>query len=89
MALPHEAEHFFYHATVKNSAGEKILVSYDQVQSMAYGYEDIIKNLHLKIGYNTAKKLVNEWTNQVDYSVKIRNLKEEAKDDDEESGIED
>jgi len=89
LALPHEAKHFFYRATVKSPIGEKVLISLDQAQSLFYPYEDVIKNLQIMIGYKTAKKLVMEGTNQVDYSVKIRNLKEEAKDDDEESGIED
>ena len=43
----------------------------------------------LLIGFNNAKNFVMKGTNQVDFSVKIRKLKEEAKDDDEESGIED
>ena len=43
----------------------------------------------LLIGFNNAKNSVTKGTNQVDFSVKIRNLKPEAEDDDEESGIED
>ena len=41
------------------------------------------------IGVKSAKKLIRPGTNQVDFSLKIRNLKEEAKDEDDESGIDD
>ena len=36
-----------------------------------------------------AKKYAMEDTNEVNYAMKIRNLKDEAKDEDEESGIDD
>ena len=36
-----------------------------------------------------AKRYAMKDTNQLDYTVKIRNLKDEAKDEDEESGIDD
>ena len=39
--------------------------------------------------FQKAKGYAMKDTNQVDYTVKIRNLKDEAKDEDEESGIDD
>ena len=41
------------------------------------------------IGVKNAKRFVKRGTNSVNFSLKVRNLKDEAKDDDEESGIDD
>ena len=41
------------------------------------------------LGIKKAKGYAMKDTKQVDYTVKIRNLKDEAKDEDEESGIDD
>ena len=43
----------------------------------------------LHVRHPKSQRICYEDTNQVDYTVKIRNLKDEAKDEDEESGIDD
>ena len=57
---------------------------------MIESHEDVIEKENcLVIGFKNTKRFVMKGTNQVDFSVKIRNLKDEAKDDKEESGIDD
>ena len=46
------------------------------------------EELAFNFGYITAKKFINE-NSELKYSLTIRNLKDEAKDPDEESGISD
>ena len=53
-------------------------------------HQDVIENGNCAIiVVKSAKKLIKPGTNQVDFSLKIRSLKEEAKDEDDESGIDD
>ena len=90
LALPDEAKNYFFHAYVKNSNGENVLTYYDQVRSLVESHEEVIENENcFIIGVKQAKKFVKEDTKQVDFSMKIRNIKDEAKDEDEESGIDD
>ena len=90
LALPDEAKNYYFHAYVKNADGENVLTYYNQVLSMVESHEKVIENQNcFIIGAKNVKKFVKEGTNQVDFSVKIRNLKDEAKDEDDESGIDD
>ena len=88
LALPQEAKNFYYHACMKNSMGEVVTTYYEQARSMVFSYKEIIENGHCFLFHQ--KRIENmDGTDYVDFSVKIRNLKDEAKDDDEESGIDD
>ena len=90
MALPDEAKNYFFYAYVKNFKGENVMIYYDQVRSLVESHEEVIENGNcFIIGVKQAKKFVKEDTKQVDFSMKIRNIKDEAKDEDEESGIDD
>ena len=90
LALPEEAKNYYFHAYMKNANGENVLAYYGQVRSMVETHEQVIKNQDcFIIGDKNALKFVKEGTKQVDFSLKIRNLKDEAKDDEEESGIDD
>ena len=90
LATPDEAKHFYFHAYVKDNNGENVETYYRQVRSLVESHEDVIENGNCAIiVVKSAKKLIKPGTNQVDFSLKIRNLKEEAKDEDDESGIDD
>ena len=90
LATPDEAKHFYFHAYVKDNNGENVETYYRQVRSLVESHEDVIENGNCAIiVVKSAKKLIKPGTNQVDFSMKIRSLKEEAKDEDDESGIDD
>ena len=90
LATPDEAKHFYFHAYVKDNNGENVETYYRQVRSLVESHEDVIEKENcVIIGVKSAKKLIKPGTNQVDFSLKIRSLKEEAKDDSDESGIDD
>ena len=90
LALPEEAKNYYFHAYVKNANGENVLTYYGQVRSMVETHEEVIKNQKcFIIGDMNALQFVKEGTNQVDFFLKIRNLKDEAKDEEDESGIDD
>jgi len=90
LALPDEAKNYYFHAYMKNANGENVLTYYDQVRSMVETHEKVIADgTCFSMAVQNAKRFVKEGTNQVDFSLKIRNLKDEAKDDEEESGIDD
>ena len=75
---------------VKDNNGENVETYYRQVRSLVESHEDVIEKENcVIIGVKSAKKLIKPGTNQVDFSLKIRSLKEEAKDDSDESGIDD
>ena len=58
-----------------------------QVHTVDEGADDIITSGSLlTFGVNAAKRSLNE-EKQLDFNITIRNLKEEAKDDDMESGV--
>ena len=60
------------------------------VRSVVECHDWIIENANcFALNVIRAKKYAMKDTNEVDFRVKIRNLKDEAKDDDEESGIDD
>ena len=59
-------------------------------RSLTEDYNQIIENEDCFVfGVTSAKKYSDKTTNKLQYTVQIRNLKEEAKDDSEESGIDD
>ena len=90
LALPDDAENYYYHSCLENGSGEKILTFYGQARSLSENHDDIIKNEDCFVfGVITAKKHADKVTNQLQYNIKIRNIKDEAKDDSEESGIDD
>lgn len=90
LGLPDEAKNFYFHANVQNENGENVHAYYDQVRSLVESPDEVMENENcFIIGLKNAKKFVKRGTNSVDVSLKIRNLKDEAKDDDEESGIDD
>ena len=74
LALPDEAKNYFYHASLENGSGEKILTFYGQARSMIENYEDIITNEDCFVfGVTTAKKYADKHTNQLQYRLfKIR-----------------
>ena len=68
LALPDEAKNYFYHASLENGSGEKILTFYGQARSMIENYEDIIANEDCFVfGVTTAKKYADKQTNQLQY----------------------
>ena len=68
--------------------GEKFIFS-GPVDTLDQGGDEIIASESLlTIGINAAKRSLNE-EKQLNFEITIRNLKEEAKDDDNESGISD
>ena len=68
LALPDEAKNYFYHASLENGSGEKILTFYGQARSMIENYEDIIANEDCFVfGVTTAKKYADKHTNQLQY----------------------
>ena len=90
LALPHEAKKFQVHVTIKNAMGETVNDYYEQARSMVESHDLIIEDERcFSLGIKKAKRYAMKDTNQVDYTVTIRNLKDEAKDEDEESGIDD
>ena len=90
LALPDEAKNFYFHACVKNENGDDVLTYYDQVHSLVESPMEVMQNENCFIfGVKKAKKFMKTGTTLVDYSLKIRSLKDEAKDEDEESGIDD
>ena len=61
-----------------------------QVRSVVECHDFIIEKENcFTLSVKKAKRYATKDKNQLDYTVKIRNLKDEAKDEDEESGIDD
>ena len=88
LALPHEAKKFQVHVTIKNAMGETVNDYYEQARSMVESHDLIIEDERcFSLGIKKAKRYAMKDTNQVDYTVTIRNLKDEGKGEDEESGI--
>ena len=90
MALPDEAKHFKFQVCVKNAMGEIVRTYYEQVQSIAEDFDTVMEKENCwMLSVKKAKIYSENDTKQLKYSLKIRNLKDEAKDEDEESGIDD
>ena len=90
LALPDVAKHFQVQITVKDANGKTVIDYPEQVRSVAECHDFIIENENcFTLSVKKAKRFAMKDTNQVDYTIKIRNLKDEAKDEDEEYGIDD
>ena len=71
---------------MEHPISEKKLEWRDQVRSYESHDKVVADELAFDFSYVAAKKFTNE-NSELEYSVEIRNLKDEAKDDNEESGI--
>ena len=93
LATPDEARNYLSCFTMEHSTDEKEfkMTWSGKVHSLFEAHDNIVsKKLAFNFGYVTAQEFVSTWFSrlaEVKYSVKIRNLKEEAKDDNEESGV--
>ena len=84
LGSPDEAKNFFCHITCKNIAKGAKIIYFDQVRSVDEDYETIIDNgdaFIIKRTFNDKEKS--------EISYELRNMKEEAKDENYESGIDD
>ena len=89
MASPLEAKKYAYTLSVNGENGNKFSTFNDYAKPLDEGNEEIIENqIVFMIGIEAIKKIRNE-NQKLLVEVTIRDLKEEAKDDDEESGVED
>ena len=81
-----EAKKYSSTISIENKFGEKFNFT-GPVHTLDEGPDDIIASGSLlSIGINAAKRSLNE-EKKLDFKITIRNLKEEAKDDDMESGV--
>jgi len=86
MGSSDEAKKFSCKISVSNKDGEEFTYT-GKIHTFDEKYEDIIASESLfKIGNNAIKKSLDE-KKRLCFELTIRNLKEEAKDDDEESGV--
>ena len=86
MGSSDEAKNYSYTCSIENDIGQKFLYS-GPVHTLDDNSDDIIASgALLTIAVSAAKKSLN-FLNQLEVEITIRNLKEEAKDDDMESGV--
>ena len=84
-----EAKKYACTSSIKNKNGIEKFIYSGLVHTLDKGYEDIISSGSLlTIGVDAAKSSLNDKKN-LEVEITIRNLKEEAKDDDMESGVSD
>ena len=84
-----EAKKYLCTISVKNKIGNEEFNYSGTVHTLDKGYEDIIASGSLlSIGVDAAKRSLDD-QNSLEVEFTIRNLKEEAKDDDMESGVSD
>ena len=84
-----EAKNYFYHAKVKNGFTKEELTYSGQVRSLGQNKEEITKAFNAFCIPVAKVKDFRDANSNLVIEYKIRNMKEEAKDDDEESGIDD
>ena len=89
-----EAKKYFYHISIKNGITGQEISGFEQVCSIDEEKDDIIKNDKAFVNKTSKiRKFTIECEKQrksyATFNVEIRNMKEEAKDSDEESGISD
>ena len=90
LCLPEEAELLFYHAFLTDKNDVNVATVYEQVRSMVESPDSVIEDGYCFIlDVQKAKRYAMDGGNKVNFSVQITSLKEEAKDEDEESGIDD
>ena len=86
---PDEAKNYFYHAKIKSGESKQEMTYSGQVRSLSETKQKIMNAFDaFYIPHAKVKKFQDENSKLV-IEYKIRNMKEEAKDDDEESGIDD
>merc|ERR1712062_780151 len=86
---PDVAKNFYYHVKIKNASGVELTFN-DQVRSLSEYYHDIINRSFKAFSMPIARvKEFLDDNSQMVFEFQIRNMKEEAKDDNEESGISD
>ena len=89
MASPLQAKKYAYTLSVIGKNGNTFITFNDYAKPLDEGVDEIIENqLVFMIGTEAIKKIRNE-NERLPVEITIRDLKEEAKDDDEESGVED
>ena len=81
-----EAKKFSYTLSITDETGEQKYIFHGKVFTLEK--DDPVKGSVFMIGAEDAKEIYDE-KSKFDVNVTIRNLKEEAKDDDEESGVSD
>ena len=88
LGSPKEAEHFRYELKIKKEAGKGIQF-FGKVRSINEDYKTFLESDDtFEMSRGMVKKYLNE-ESKLEYTFNIRNLKEEAKDEDFESGIDD
>merc|ERR1712062_429817 len=88
LADPNVAKNFYYHVKIKNASGVELTFN-DQVRSLSESYNDITGSFKaFFIPIARVKEFMDD-NSQMVFEYQIRNMKEEAKDDNEESGISD
>ena len=86
---PEVAKNFFYHVRIKKENTGEELTYFGQVRSLNEKCEDITESFEaFVVGVVKAKKFLDDNGN-LTLEYKIRNMKAEAKDEDNESGISD
>ena len=85
---PMEAARFQYHVYLKKDSGRE-MVFFGKVKSINEGHETVLDSEDTFSITKPMVKFYSKADSVLEYSFKIRNLKEEVKDDDYESGIDD
>jgi len=85
---PYEAQRFQYHIHLKKEFGKETTF-FGKVKSINEGYEKILNDENTCLTSTLMLKRYLNDKGQLEYTLKIRNLKEEVKDDNCESGIDD
>ena len=90
LASPEVAKNYYFRATLKGHADRKI-TSFCQVSSLNENFRGVIEKGTdtFKIDVKTIQKVYRLPNNYIDYQIEVTDMKEEAKDDNEESGISD
>jgi len=86
---PEVAKNFFYHVKVKKENTEDELTFCGQVRSLSEHYEEITKSFNAFFMPIVKMKEFLDGYSKLSLEYQIRNMKDEAKDDNEESGISD
>ena len=85
MGSADEAKKFSCTLSISNQIGQKFIYS-GPVHTLDDNFDDIIASGSLMIGVSAAKRSLND-RKQLEVEITVKNLKEEAKDDDMESGV--